>query len=155
MVPSNHTTAKKSSLLLLVATHFWPMGLCEVNFCLVAQQAHQPRSECWEQAGHGWREPPQILGEQDFFHLRLRSIPHQLSHRPLCFVDSSSIGPFVPDSIPESFLTWCIISSICWISAYHINPHMQLWEMNRKMMSQSKGSKAANHKSIQKHQLTI
>lgn len=66
------------------------------------------------------------------------------------------LAPFVPNSIPESTLTWSIISSICWISVYHINPHMQLWEMNRKMMSQSKGSKAAaNHKSIKKHQLTI
>ena len=87
----------------------------------------------------GDREPPQTSGEQDFFHRRLRSIPHQLPHHPLYSVDSSSIGPFVPNAILESSLTWYIISSICWISAYHINPHMQLWEMNRKMMSQSEG----------------
>lgn len=86
----------------------------------------------------------------------LRSIPRRLSHHHFYFMNASSIDPFLPSSAPESSLTRYIISSICWISVYLMNPHMQLWEMNRKMMSQSKGSKAsANHKSIEKHQLTI
>lgn len=69
----------------------------------------------------------------------------------------SNIGSFAPNSIPESSLTRCIISSICWISLHPINPHMQLWEMNRKMMSQSRGSgAAADHKSIRRqHQLGV